>query len=191
MSLERKVELLMAIRDYECEERQGWEQGIDFLASDAESHDKILLRVIAEPKSKSGVVGVDAVRKMIETMEHEHCDKGVLISKSFSDAAKEKMSRRNIQRISEKFMPSFKLQTLYLRIHDYIDDLCKAKCGRFPEKEVDCKGYSNGHYSCKIRLISDDASFHFEHGWTNLLQNDLMRLLILHNSVNNQSDSGA
>lgn len=186
MSIKLKAELVMAIRDYECKERQRRDEGIDFTASDAKSDDKILLRVITEPKSKSDVVGIDAVRKMAETMKHKGYDKGVLISKRFTEAAKEEMSQKGIQVVSEKYMPRFKPQKLYLTIQDCIDDLCKVKCGRVPKKEADCKGYSNGHYSCKIRLISDNASFHFERGWTDFLQKDLMRLLAIRNSINNQ-----
>ncbi|MEA2090395.1 MAG: restriction endonuclease [Thermoproteota archaeon] len=189
MSIELKAELVMAIRDYECEERQRWDEGIDFTASDAKSDDKILLRVITEPKSKSGVAGIDTVRKMGEIMKLEDYDKGVLISKRFSKAAKEEMKRKSIQMFSKKYPPSFEPQKLYLKIQDCINNLCKAKCGRVPEKKSDCKGKdSNGHYSCKIRLISDNAAFHFERGWTDLLKNDLMRLLAVQNSMNNQSN---
>jgi len=189
MSLELKAELVMAIKDYECEERQRLDEGIDLTASDAKSDAKILLRVVTEPQTKSEVVGVDAVRKMTEAMKRENYDKGVLISKRFSEAAKREMSRKGIQMVSEEYTPRFKPQKLYLKIQDCIDDLCKAKCGRVPKKESDCKGRdSNGHYSCKIRLISDNASFHSERGWTRFLENDLMQLLAVHNSMNSQSN---
>ncbi|MFQ5999544.1 MAG: hypothetical protein ACE5J6_02075, partial [Candidatus Bathyarchaeia archaeon] len=81
-----------------------------------------------------------------------------------------------------KLMPSFKLQRLYFSVNKIIEKLCKVKCDRVPMKESDCKGYSKGTYSCKVRVISDDASLHFEHGWANLLQNDLKRLLAICNS---------
>jgi len=189
MSLELKAELVMAIRDYECEERQRHNEGIDLTASDAKSDAKILLRVITEPQTKSGVVSVDAVRNMVGTMKHEDYDKGVLISKRFSKAAEREMSRKGIQMVSEEYTPRFKPRKLYLKIQDFIDDLCKAKCGRVPKKESDCKARdSNGHYSCKIRLISDNASFHLERGWTRFLENDLMQLLAVYNSMNSQSN---
>lgn len=177
--------MLIAILDYECEEKQKLDKGIDFVASDAKSDEKILLRVITKPRSKSGVVVVEDVRNMLEVMEDKLCDKGVLISKEFSDAAKQEMEKKNIQRISEKAMLRFRPEKLYLRMRDYIDDLCKAKCGKVPEKEADCKSHSDGGITCKIRVISDNASFHFEHGWTRLLQHDFMRLIALHNSINN------
>lgn len=184
MSMELKAELVMAIRDYKCEERERWNEGIDFSASDAESDDKMLLRIITKPKTRSGVVSVNTVRKMANTMKQKHYDEGVLISKRFSAAAKRVMRKKGIQMVSDKFTPSFKPQRLYLKIQNHIDNLCKAECGLVPKKESDCKGYSKGHYSCKIRLISDNASFHFERGWIDLLQKDFMQLLAVRNSMN-------
>ena len=124
---------------------------------------------------------------MVETMKHEDYEKGVLISERFSKAAEREMDQRGIQMVSNACTPLFKPQRLYLTIQDCVDDLCEAKCGHIPKKESDCKGYSEGHYSCKIRLISDDAVFHFERGWMPLLQNDLIQLLALQMSMNNRS----
>jgi hypothetical protein len=188
--MESKAEMVIAIKGYKCEKREELDDSIDFTVLDAKSDDKILLRVITELKSKSGVVGIDTVRTMIEYMKHEDCDKGVLIGERFSKAAKREMEQESIEKVSMQYMPMFKLQKLYLTIRDYVDDLCKARCGRVPEKESDCKGYSEGCYSCKIRLISDDASFHFERGWRELLQDDLIKLLTLRKSMDRQS-SGA
>jgi len=42
----------------------------------------------------------------------------------------------------------------------------------------DCRGKAvEPKYTCDIRLISDNADFHFEKGWGTLLQRDLERLL--------------
>ena len=185
-----KAKLVMVIRGYESKGRKRRDKGIDLTASRAESDEKILLRVITKPRTKSGVVGVDAVREMSEALEREGYDKGVLVGRRFSSGAKEKMSREGIEMVSEKVMPSFKPQRLYVTINKLIENLCEAKCGRVPEKESDCKGYSKGQYSCEIRVISDDASFHFEHGWSSLLQNDLKRLLAICNSISDEDLSG-
>jgi len=67
----------MAMRNYSCEEREKWEEGIDIIAVDSGSNEKILLRIV-ESKSKSGFVGIDTVRKMLEAMEREDYDKGFL-----------------------------------------------------------------------------------------------------------------
>lgn len=188
--LAEKAELVMAVRGYENEERRRWEGGIDYVASYGESDDKVLLRVVMEPKSRSGIAGSDVVSEMIDTMKREGYDKGVLISRRFTNSAKDKMRGEGIQMISENVAPKFELDELYVTMQEYIDGLCRTKCGRVPEKQSDCEGKdSKGHYSCKIRLISDNASFHFERGWTNLAQRDFERLIAVHTSMNKDVNS--
>ncbi len=174
-----RAELVMAVREYDDKKRRKWDRGIDIIVSPVKSDDKLLMRVIKKSRTKSGVVGVNTVREMSEFLERNDYDGGFLIGKRFSSAARREMNREGIGLISEKLMPSFKPQKLYFSVNKIVESLCKAKCGRVPMEESDCKGYSKGSYSCEVRLISDDASFHFEHGWTSLLQNDLKRLLAI------------
>ena len=175
VSIKDEAELFMAMRNYSCEDREKSDEGIDITALDTASNEKILLRIV-ESKSKSGFVGIDTVRKMREAMEKEDYDKGVLFGKRFTDAAKQELTQNHIQRISEGYMPTFKPERLYLRINQYVNEMCKGKCGKIPEKESDCKG------DCRIRVISDNASFHFEQGWINLMKKDLKQLLALNGS---------
>ena len=175
MGIQDEVEIVMAVRNYSCEESEKWDEGIDITALDEASNEKVLLRIV-ESKSKSGFVGVDAVREMLKAMEREDYDKGVLLGKKFTVAAKRELMENDIQRISESHTPRFKPEKLYLRINNYVNDLCKAKCGKIPKKESDCKG------DCRIRIISDNASFHFEQGWIKLMKNDLKQLLAIHDS---------
>jgi len=172
----------MAIRGYENGERQTWGKGVDFTATEPNSKGNVLLRVITNPRSRAGVVGVDGVKEMINAMKHRDCDKGILISRRFSQAAKKETRQQGIQIVSETFEPKFEPIRLYSAILDYADDLCKTKCGLVPKKASDCKGFSDGHYTCRIRLISDNASFHFQRGWTNLLTGDFRQLTQLKNS---------
>jgi hypothetical protein len=172
ISIRDEAELFMAMRNYSCEDREKWDEGVDITALDTASNEKVLLRIV-ETKSKSGFVGIDSVRKMVEAMEREEYDKGVLFGKRFTDAAKQELTQNHIQRISEGYMPTLKPERLYLRINQYVNDMCKTKCGKIPEKESDCKG------DCRIRVISDNASFHFEQGWVNLMKKDLKQLLAL------------
>ena len=165
----------MAMRNYSCEEREKWDEGVDITALDTESNEKILLRIV-ESKTKSGFVGINAVRKMLEDMEREEYDKGFLFGKRFTAAAKQELMQNDIQRISEQYMPTFKPERLYLRINNYVNELCKEKCGKIPKKESDCK------VDCRIRVISDNASFHFEQGWINMMKKDLKQLLSMNNS---------
>lgn len=167
----------MAVRDYECQEREEEDYGTDFTALNSESDQKVLLRIITNPHTKSGVVGVRSIREMAEAIEEKQYDKGIAIGGRFSSAAKRVMGEEGIEMVSKKFMPTFKPKNLYFRLQEYIDGLCKEKCGMVPEKESDCEGYSQGDYSCQIRLISDNSAFHFKRGWTDLLQKDFIQLL--------------
>lgn len=187
LSIEGKAALLVAVRGYEFEERRKFDGGADLVLVDDNSRDKILLRLITKPKSKSGTVSVDAVNDMTEILESEDYDKGILISNRFTKAARDEMERKSIQMLSDRYIPSFEPQTLYLGIQDYVDKLCKSKCGRIPSKKSDCKGFSKGQYSCEVRLINDNALFHFSRGWAKLLQRDFLRLLKAHDYMNRES----
>lgn len=174
----------MAVKDYEPKGEEKQDIGLDITALDDASDDKILLRVVNKPKLKSGWVGVDTVDDMITTLEEDAYDKGVLIGKRFTKAAKRKLREEGIQIVSNKIRPNFRLKKLYFVAKDLVDELCKAQCGKIPRKAADCKGLSDGSYSCKTRLISDNASFHFEKGWKNLLQRDVMQLLAMQRALN-------
>jgi len=182
LSLELKTEFFMAIEDYESKGVEKRDSGLDITAVDKESKDKVLLRVITKPESKSGVC-LDTVDKMAATIENEDYDRGILISDKFTRAAEKKLAEEGIQKISENLIFHFPPERLYSAARDLMDDQCKAKCGKIPQKESDCEGYLNSNYSCKIRLISDNASFHFGRGWTSLLKKDILELLSINHSA--------
>lgn len=181
MSVEDKAELIIAIRNYKCEKRKKRTDGMDFTVSDVASDEKILLRSI-EPQSKAGFVGVDDVKKMLKVMKSEKCDRGVLIGKRFTVAAVEEMALDKIQQVSDEYMPPFKPEQLYITVNDCVKNLCRAKCGKVPLKESDCKSYTDEN-ACRVRAISRNASFHFEKGWISLLKDDLKQLLLLNKAV--------
>jgi hypothetical protein len=183
LSLELKADLLMAIEDYEAMSREQRDGALDIIAVDNESDEKVLLRLITEPASKSGYVGVGTVESLAAAIADEDYDKGVLIGSRFTKAAESKMADEGIQGLSEDLMLDVPPEQLYLTARDLVDSLCKRKCGFQPQKASDCKGYLDDHYSCDIRFISDNASFHFERGWTSLLQKDSLRLLSMHQTA--------
>ena len=180
----KKAEVISAVRDYENRRTRRKEGRVDFTVSPSESDDKILIRVITEAKSKSGYVGVDTVREMNDVLEKRDYDKGILIGKRFTEAAKREMESENIETVSERITPHFKLEQLYSAIDSCVRNLCKAKCGHVPKKESDCKGYVDGHYTCDVRLISDNANFHLEHGWIRFLERDLAKLFAIEKASN-------
>ncbi|MFB0567556.1 MAG: restriction endonuclease [Candidatus Bathyarchaeia archaeon] len=182
--LVEKAKVISAIRDYENRRVRRDEKKVDFTVSPSDSDDKILIRVITEAKPKSGYVGIDTVREMSEVLKKQNYDKGILIGKRFTEGAKSEMEHENIEAVSDRIAPHFKVERLYLTIEGCIENLCRAKCGHVPVKETDCKGYVDGNYSCDVRLISDNASFHLEHGWIGFLEKDLAKLLAIEKAPN-------
>jgi hypothetical protein len=181
MSAEDKAEFLIAVRNYKCEKREKWSGGIDFMASDVTSDEKVLLRSI-EPQSKPGFVGVDDVKNMLKVMKRKDCDRGVLIGKRFTNAATQEMNVYNIQQVSDEYMPPIKSENIILTINDCINNLCRTRCGAIPLKESDCNGRVKESL-CRVRSISDDALFHYERGWMSLMKNDLRQLLLMNKTV--------
>jgi hypothetical protein len=173
----KKAKLISAMRDYKKKRTRSKERRVDFTVSPSEEDEKILIRAITEPKSKSGYIGVDTVREMTDFLEKKNYDKGILIGKKFTSAAKREMKNADIEVVSEAISPNFKAKRLYSTIGNYVEKLCKAKCGKIPLKDSDCKGFVDGHYTCDVRLISDNADFHYERGWVDFLERDLVKLL--------------
>ncbi|MCW4045183.1 MAG: hypothetical protein NWE94_06675 [Candidatus Bathyarchaeota archaeon] len=181
MSVEDKAEFLMAVKNYKCEYREKWSGGTDLVATDAICDEKVLLRLIS-PQNRAGFVGADDVKSMRKAMKRKDCNSGVLIGKRFTDAATQEMVVCNIQQISDEYMPPIKSENILLAISDAVDNLCRTKCGATPLKETDCKARLKENL-CRVRSISDDALFHFERGWINLLINDLRQLLLLNKAI--------
>jgi hypothetical protein len=187
MSVEEKAGLIIAVRNYRCQKKKQRSDGVDFSVLEASSDDKILLRSI-EPQTAAGYVSVEDVRKMVKEMKSQKCERGVLISKRFTIAASEEMVLRKIQQVSDDYMPPIKPETLFLTINNCINNLCISQCGFVPVKKSDC---STGKDSspCRIRAISNNASFHYEHKWMNLLRDDLRQLLSSPKQSKNVSES--
>jgi len=181
--LVKKAEVISAVRDYESTRTRRKEKRVDLTVSPSGSNDKILIRVITEAKSRSGYVGVDAVSEMVEVLKKQKYDKGILIGRRFTQAAQRELRREGIEAVSERITPHFKLERLYLVINSCVENLCRVKCGFVPVKQSDCKGFVDGRYVCAVRLVSDNAGFHFERGWVDFLEKDLVRLLAIEKAL--------
>lgn len=181
----KKAKLISVLRDYRRKKTSRKERRIDYTVSPAKEDKKILIRAITEPKSKSGHISVDTIHEMIDFLKRNNYDKGILIGKKFTKAAKREMENANIEVVSEAISPTFKLERLYSTIGNYVEKLCRTKCGRIPLKDSDCKGFVEGHYSCDVRLISDNADFHYKKDWINFLESDLVKLLAIETKLTN------
>jgi hypothetical protein len=175
----QKTKMIMAIRGYETQKKKKWSKGIDFIVIEEVTKNKILMRIIEDVRSKSGIIGLDMIKKLVEKIDQDKYDEIIFIGKSFTSAATNELEQRNIEFASENLMPFHKKDKIYHAIQNRIDELCEAKCGQIPETESDCKGYSqeDSEYQCNIRRISDDAFFHLKRGWGHLLSNDLLQLV--------------
>jgi hypothetical protein len=180
----KKAKLISVMRNYDRKQTKIKERSVDFTVSPSENDKKILIRAITEPKSKSGYIGVDTVRQMIDFLETKEYDKGILVGKKFTNGAKREMKQANIELFSENYSPGFKLERVYSTICSYVEKLCKAKCGKIPVKDSDCNGFADGNYSCVIRLVSDNADFHHEKEWLTFLERDLVKLLTIEKELN-------
>ena len=57
------------MRDYKRKKIRRKERSVDYTVSASEEDEKILIRAITEPKSKSGYIDVDTVREMTDFLE--------------------------------------------------------------------------------------------------------------------------
>jgi len=119
------------------------------------------------------------LKKWRAKMEKAKCDRGVFVSDKFTPAAVRKLAKEDIKAFPEGKMPRIGAVTLYSTTRKLVDSLCRAKCGKVPQRESDCDGFSDDGYSCEVRRISDDASFHLNHMWLSLLLRDTQRLYML------------
>ena len=212
MSLLKDAQLLMLLRNYDQEEMNKEENKVDIIASNPESEESVLMRVVTLSKSRSNNVGIDQVKKMEAKLEKLEPDKAIMFGNDFTIAAREELVEEGIEFFSDEKNILFGLNPneIYLKILNYVNEFCQVKCGHPPKSKADCKGYSeklqpcpicNGegfinqhdkryrcnhcggigtartHYSCNVRLISDNAGFHFKRGWISLLRDDLRSLL--------------
>jgi hypothetical protein len=172
------AKLVSAVRGYQLEQTRRKDEIVDFTVSPLESDERILIRIIKHRDGKTGYVGIDAVKEMSRTLQTQRYSRGIIVGKRFTEAARNETTREDIE-VVHVGTPRFKLDELYSVIQDHVDALCQARCGQAPDKKSDCQGHLNGDYTCKVRLLSDDADFHFEHGWIGLLERDMVRLLAI------------
>jgi hypothetical protein len=175
LSIEDKTELIIAIRNYRCIKTKKMANCTDFTVLDT-LNKKVLMRCI-EPQG-NGYIGICEVKSMIELIKREDYNQGILISNRFTAAALDGMVVGKIQKVSDEYMPPVETERLYLTIFNCISNQCKAKCGKIALKDSDCQEKLQKG-PCKIKSIANNALFHFEQGWIDLLQNDLKLALAL------------
>ena len=173
-----QVELLKQLNGYEMKHVDKEMGSVDYIAEE-DDEDRKLLRVIVGPKFNASKVFVDIVHDTVEKLEEEEFEEAIILAKDFTSS-----SKRIIREDDRLEMISS--DSKYYSIHEMLEaimaltmQLCKSRCGGIPETEEECRGRVDGEYSCRVRMISDDADFHARMGWLELLKNDFSMLVDL------------
>jgi len=172
-----QIELLTFLHGYEM---KGFNDKIGYVDYVADSGNrKKLLRVMFNPQSNESRAYAETMTKIAKHLEKEGYDEAIIMAEKFTHVAKKRLIKKNIQFISPDGAPRFSTSELLAAIQGKVNELCKAKCGKVPTRESDCKGHRDGKYTCKVRRISDDADFHAERRWLKLLMKDFLKLFEL------------
>jgi hypothetical protein len=227
--LPKKARLLVELRDYHMKKVIRNEDTIDIVASAPKTKEDVLIRIVTNSQLKQNGVGVTEAEDMNQTLKEMDVNKGIVLGRRFTSAAKTNLKKMDIEQFSLKKEIPFLLEPgdLYIKIMECVNKLCTAKCGFIPKDSSECKGYSkmrvecsycsgtgstNGqyrgyrcpicgglgktdsHYTCNVRLISDNADFHYNQAWVPLLRQDLVVLLEMlladEHELLNQGSSG-
>lgn len=170
------VELMKCIEPL-GEPRRNEEIGsIDYVFEDGEK--KKLVRAMVDENQRSAPAYVDTVRSTItELDEEEKYDEVTILSERITGAAYDLVTQEdNLRVMTPKTKHDFSLVEVLSAIQKKTMDLCKFKCGKAPETADDCKGKKGRTYSCDVRRLSDDATFHATMKWKTVLLEDFNQL---------------
>jgi hypothetical protein len=106
-----------------------------------------------------------------------------MVGNRFTDSAMKELKAAGIELVLGSLSSKFTMKKLHSIITDYVEKLCKTICGKLPEKESDCKGIVDGNYKCQVRLVSDNADFHYKKMWKDFLTRDLTRLIEIEHNI--------
>ena len=181
--LVNQIELMKTLYGYELEGINDEIRSIDYITS-GDEHGKKLLRVIITSQLNAAKADTKKTTKIVESLEKEDYDEVVIIAEEFTESAKTRLRENNINYISPNTKPRYSLFELMVAIQRQTHELCKAKCGKVPTSERDCKGYQEGEYTCQVRRISDNADFHAERRWQWLMMKDFSTLVKIRKEMN-------
>ena len=173
-----QVELLKSLHGYEVKKVNAKNGSIDYVAEN-EDGGKKLLRVIVGPKFHASTAGINTVEKTVEELEEGYYDEALLVAEKFTSVSKRLLRKESNLEYLSPGSEYYSLFELREAIYKQTRELCEAKCGKLPRREEDCNGYQNGRYTCPVRRVSDEADFHVERSWRELLKSDFDKLVKL------------
>jgi len=173
-----QVEIQKALHGYELEDVDLKQRKIDYIAE--EQGKKKLLRVLVDEKLREYKADLDTVRDTLEEVEEGDIDEAMILAKRFTSSARRlAKEEKSLTYGSGNSKPVYSPVDILFAIQKQLQAYCKAKCGKIPTSEAECPGYKDGSFTCMGRRISDDADFHAERQWLQLLVDDFAKLLEL------------
>lgn len=172
------VELMKTIHGYEDPEYNDEVGSVDFVAK--EEDQMKLMRALVDEDGSSGTGYMNKVNKTIEEVQEGEIDEALILADRFTSSARRLMKEnKNVDYVSSRFTPSYSVSDLVYAIQQKTMSLCEKKCGGVPESKEDCKGVDEDRYVCQVRRISDDAMFHAQMKWKEVLLEDFNKLVEL------------
>jgi hypothetical protein len=139
-----------------------------------------IMRVMINENAEPRPIYVKTLENTLETIQEKDIDQVLLLGERTTQASREIIKENDeIQCLTPNIKTHYKVSELIYSIQEKTLELCRQKCGKAPKKESDCTGYQNGEYSCQIRRLSDDATFHAEMKWNDILKQDWKAILDL------------
>ena len=179
--LKTQIELFKTIDDYELTSVNKEKGYMDYFSE--KDNEKKLLRVLVDDSFKEAKASVKNIEEILQDIKEHDVDKAIIMAKSLSSASR-KISRndKTLKFISNDTKLRYSLIDLMIAIEKKVTELCTLKCGKLPTSNQECEAFNKGKTSCRVRRISDDADFHAEMKWTDLLLEDFSNLVELKNN---------
>jgi hypothetical protein len=180
--LKTQIELYKTLDDYELTTINKEKGYMDYISE--KENEKKLLRVLVDDSFKEAKANAKNIEEILQDIKEHEVDKAIIMAKSISSASR-KISRndKSLKFISNDTKRIYPLLDLMMAIEKKVIELCTIKCGKLPTSNHECEAFNEGKTPCKVRRISDDADFHAEMKWTDMLFEDFSNLVEL--KINN------
>lgn len=172
------VELLKTLHGYGEENYNPSIGGVDYVVVDDDG--KHLMRALVGEDGLSSPCYLEDVNQLIEAMDERNVDEALVLADRFTSSARRKIEKKeNVDYLSPGVEYRYRVGDLAYAIQQKTLELCREICGAPPGSEEECRGREGENYTCPVRRISDDATFHAEMRWDHVLLEDFQRLLEL------------
>lgn len=179
--LNTQIELFKTLDDYELTSIDKEKGYMDYISE--KENEKKLLRVLVDDSFKEVKANVKNIEEILQDIKEHEVDKAIIMAKSLSGASRKIFSNdKSLKFISSDTRLTYSLIDLMIAVEKKVLELCTLKCGKLPTSNQECESFNKGKTSCRVRRISDDADFHAEMKWVDMLLGDFSNLVELKNN---------